>query len=202
MVNFDRDEFKNMNTEERETFVSDLVLKNIKLKPEEIKYLTPQKRGDYVNSLIKTSDWLEDYEFEVLNNEEQKRYINRKRYLDKSALKNVDIDVMKVYLNRVVLSKAYLTDEEFDRIPNDELKKYYVFKKTTILNDAKLFPKELCFLSGDEQIEYLKNLKKIGFVPSPEDFPLLKPKAIRFYQTQKTINEIRSIVRSEIKNIF
>jgi hypothetical protein len=185
-----------MNTEQREVFVNDLVLKNIKLTPEEIKYLIPQNRDKYVSGIMKTSSWIEDYEFDVLTNEEKKIYINRRRYLDKSILKNVDLEVLKAYINKVIISKAHFTPEEFDRIPSDELKSFYVKKKTKILMDTKLTPRELEFLDDDEQIDYLENLRKMGFAPNPEEFASFKPKAIRFHQTQKALNEMKSIIKN------
>lgn len=195
MVNFDRDNFDRLNTEEKENFVNSLVEKNIKLNKKEIDYLTSRNRDKYVKNLIKTSDWMDDYEFNVLNNEEQKNYINRKRFLDKSLLKNIDLEVFKSYIDKVISSKLYFTKEEFKKIPTNELKSYYSKQKSNILNDAKLYPEELFFLNSEEQINYLKNLKKIGFIPNQEDFKYIKPKALRFYQTQKTVNEIKKIIK-------
>ena len=60
MVNFDRDRFDDMTTDEKISFVNSLVVKNLKLLPKEIEYLVPENREKYFYNRARTSDWLED----------------------------------------------------------------------------------------------------------------------------------------------
>ena len=47
MINFDRDKFDNLTTEQKIAFVNDLVIKNSKLNKKEINYLVPENREKY-----------------------------------------------------------------------------------------------------------------------------------------------------------
>ena len=81
MINFDRERFNEMNTEEKIAFVNDLVIKNTQLTQEEIKYLIPSNREKYFHNRVRTSNWLEDYEFDNLEDDEKDVYISNKRFI-------------------------------------------------------------------------------------------------------------------------
>jgi len=202
MVNFDRDRFESMNTEQKIAFVNDLVVKNTKLTEEEINYLVPQNREKYFYNRARTSDWLEDYEFNALSEKEKEIYIWKKRFLDKSELKRLNPDLQKEYLSKSITSGVQLTPEEFDTLDNDELRSYYVNEKIKYSIDTTFTSQELTFLDSEGQIRYINTLIRMGLAPNPDEILIFKPEALRYYKSHKTLNEMRLIIRSEIKKII
>lgn len=202
MINFDRDRFSDMDTEQKIAFVNDLVVKNQKLNPEEIEYLVPQNREKYFYNRARTSDWLEDYEFNHLSEKEKEIYIWNKRFLEKNVLQNLEPNMQKEYITKTITSGVHLTPEEFQSLDNDELREFYAKEKIKYAMDTTFTPEELGFLDADEQIQYINTVIRMGLAPNPDELPAFKPKAMRYYQSHKTLNEIRSIIRSEIKNIL
>jgi len=202
MVNFDRDNFKNMSVSEKQAFVNDLVVKNIKLTPEEIEYLVPQNREKYFYNRARTSEWLENYEFDELSDKEKEIYIWNKRFLENKALKKLSPKLQKEYLSKTITSGVQISPEEFEALDNDELRSYYVREKIKYAMDTTFTPRELSFLDADDQIQYINTLVRMGLAPNPDELPTFKPKAYRFYQTHKTLNEIRKIIKEELREIL
>lgn len=202
MINFDRDNFNELTTDEKISFVNDLVIKNQKLTEEEIKYLVPQNREKYFYNRSRTSDWLEDYEFNELSDKEKEIYIWNKRFLDPSVLESLDPHMQKEYITKTISSGVHLTPKEFQLLDNDELRRYYVKEKIKYAIDTTFTPEELSFLDADEQIQYINTVTRMGLAPNPDEIPTFKPKALRFYQSRRNLNEVRSIIRQEIRKIL
>ncbi len=202
MINFDRDKFSNMTTSDKMAFVNDMVLKNLKLSPEEILYLTPKNKKAYFNNRMKTSDWIEDYEFENLSDSEKEIYIWNKRYLSYNIIKKLSPELQKEFSICAVTYGVNLTPEEFELLIDDDMRKFYVKEKVMYSLDSTLTARELSFLDSEDQISYLNTLKRIGLAPNLDEIPELEPEALRYYHIHFGLNEIRALVRSEIKNIL
>lgn len=202
MINFDRDTFNDLTTSQKQTFVNDLVVKNLKLTEEEINYLVPENREKYFYNRARTSDWLEDYEFNHLSEKEKEIYIWNKRFLERNVLQNLSPNMQKEYITKTITSGVQLTPEEFQSLDNDELREFYAKEKIKYAMDTTFTPEELNYLNADEQIQYLNTLVRMGLAPNTDEFFVFKPKAYRYYQSHKTLNEIRSIVRGEIIKIL
>jgi hypothetical protein len=202
MINFDRNRFNEMTTSEKIAFVNDLVTKNTLLTKEEMYYLSPENREKYLFNRVRTSEWLEDYEFDNMSDEEKKIYMSQKRYLQGIDIKKLTDDLQRDYIDSAISSGIQLTDEEFDGLHSDDIKKYYVEEKLLHSTITMLNSEELSYLDSDKQKKYLNNLNRMGMAPNVGDFKFLKPEAIRFYLTHNRVNEIRSIVRSELKKIL
>ncbi len=199
MINFDRNRFDEMTTDEKKSFVNDLVIKNTKLNKIEMEFLVPANREKYLFNRVRTSDWLEDYEFDNMSDEEKKVYISHKRYLENIHIKNLSDELQKEYIDSAISSGVQLTDEEFDELHTDDLRKYYVEEKLIHSTISMLTSKELNYLDAETQKKYLNNLNRMGMAPNSSDFTFLKPEAMRYYQS---LNEIKSIVRSELRKIL
>lgn len=202
MVNFDRDRFDDMTTEEKIAFVNDLVVKNTKLTEKEIEYLVPQNRKNYFYNRVRTSDWLEDYEFNAMSEKEQEIYIWNNRFLQQADLKRLPENLQKEFISKTITSGVQLTPEEFDLLANDELREYYVSEKIKYAIDTTFTPEELKYLNSDDQIQYLNTLIRMGLAPNPDELHVFKPEAMRYYQSHKTLNEMRVIIRQEIKKVL
>jgi hypothetical protein len=201
MVNFDRDRFDSMTTDEKISFVNNLVLQNIRLLPKEIDYLVPQNRDKYFYNRARTSEWLEDYEFNSLSDREKEIYIWNKRFLNKRNLKDLSPELQKQYIGKTISSGVQLEPEEFEDLYNDELRRYYVEEKIKYAIDTTFTPRELSFLNSKDQMQYINTLKRMGLAPNLDEIPVFHPEAKRYYHLQY-LNEIRNIVRSEIKKIL
>jgi len=199
MINFDRYRFQDMNTEQKNVFVNNLVLQNVKLSPEEINYLVPENRDKYFYNRVRTSNWFDDYEFNELSDKEKEIYIWNKRFLDKSELERLSPELQKQYIRKTITSGVQMSPEEFNLLSNDELRKYYVDEKIKYSIDVTFTPEELNYLDAKQQIQYLNTLIRMGLSPNPGEFTMFKPEALRYYQSHKTLNEIRSIVKSILK---
>lgn len=202
MKNLDRNQFDNMITSDKMSFVNDLVIKNSKLTQEEIKYLTPGNRDAYFDNRTRTSDWVEDYELEAMSDDEKRIHIQYARDLSKNALKNLSQDLQKDFID--ACSKAYrdLTEEEFSLLKNDEIKSYYVSSKIKNNRFSTFTAHEMKLMDSEYQIKYINSLARNGMSPSKEIISCLKPEAFRFYQVKGKINEIREIIKEEIKKII
>lgn len=202
MINFDRGNFEGMNTREKITFVNDLVIKNTKLEEEELKYLVPNNREKYFYNRARTSDWLEDYEFNQLSEREKEIYIDKKRFLGASELKRLSPELQKNYIKKAISSGVQLKSDEFESLDNEELRRYYAKEKIKYSTDTAFTAKELLYLDSDDQIHYINNINRLGFAPNPEEIKSFTPKALRYYKTNNSLNEIRSIIKEEIKKIL
>lgn len=202
MVNFDRDNFNDMTTRDKIAFVNDMVLKNLKLREEEVHYLTPINRKAYFNNRMKTSDWLEEYEFHHLSEDEKEVYIWNKRYLNDEIIKTLSPELQKEFATCAVTYGVNLTPHEFELLSNDDIRRFYVKEKVMYSLDSTLTARELSFLDSEDQISYLNTLKRIGLAPNLDEIPELEPEALRYYHLHFGLNEIRALIRSEIKNIL
>lgn len=202
MINFDRDNFDELSSEQKIYFVNDLVLKNVKLRPQEIEYLVPQNRDKYFYNRVRTSEWLDEYEFEQLNDREKEIYITSKRYLSHPDLKRLSPELQKKYISNSLLSGVQLSPEEFNTLHNDELRDFYAREKVKYSIDTTFTPEELEYLDEDDQIQYINTLVRMGLSPNPDEIPTFKPKAMRYFQSHRSLNEIRSIIRQEIRKIL
>lgn len=196
MINFDRNRFNEMSTNEKEIFVNYLVDMSQKLNLEELSYLTDSNRKKYFYDRIRTSEWLDDYEFDELTDKEKEFYITNRRYLNLDTLSKISTELQKNYITKAISSGIQLKPEEFNVLP-DDLKCYYVNEKIRYAGDITFTPEELDYLDEDGQTLYIKTLKSMGLAPNSEDFKYLKPKAIRI-----NLSEIRKIVREEIKKVI
>lgn len=202
MINFDRNRFAEMTTGEKTAFVNDLVTKNTLLNKEEMQYLTPDVKEKYLFNRVRTSNWLEDYEFESMSDEEKKLYISHKRFLQGIDVKKLTDELQKEYIDNAISSGVQLTDEEFDGLHNYDLKKYYVEEKLLHSTITVLTSEELSYLDTDKQKKYINNLNRMGMAPNTEDFKSFNPEVIRYYSTHNRVNEVRSLVRSELRKIL
>jgi hypothetical protein len=202
MINFQRDTFQDMTTEQKITFVNDLVVKNTKLTEEEIEYLVPNNRGAYFYNRVRTSDWLENYEFNAMSDREKEIYIWNKRFLQKADLARLPEKLQKEYISKTITSGVQLTPEEFNLLANDKLRSYYAKEKIKYSIDTTFTSEELLYLDADDQMQYLNTLSRLGFAPNPDEIPALKPEARRYYESHKSLNEIRSIIKQEIRKIL
>lgn len=202
MINFDRDKFNDMSTEQKIAFVDDMVLRNLKLKEEEVHYLTPRNREAYFNNRMKTSDWMEEYEFHHLSEEEKEIYIWNKRYLSDEIIKSLSPELQREFCSCAVTYGVNLTPEEFELLIDDDMRRFYVKEKVMYSLDSTLTARELSFLESKDQISYLNTLNRIGLAPNSDEIPQLKPEALRYYHMRFRLNEIRALVRSEIRNIL
>jgi hypothetical protein len=202
MINFDRAKFDELNTQQKITFVNNLVMQNTQLTPEEIEYLVPQNREKYFYNRVRTSNWLDDYEFNELSDKDKEVYIWKKRFLDNSELQRLSPDLQKQYISKTITSGVQISPEEFSLFKNDEIKKYYVNEKIKYSITSSFTPEELSFLDSKEQIKYLNTLIRMGLAPNTDEFKTFKPETMRYYQSHKTLNEMRVIIRSEIKKIL
>lgn len=157
MINFERDKFDDMTTEQKVSFVNDLVIKNTKLTKKEIEYLVPNNRSAYFYNRLKTSDWLEDYEFNEMSDKEKETYIWNKRFLQKSDLQRLPEKLQREYINKAIASGIQLRPEEFKLLANDELRRYYAREKIKFAIDTTFTPEELFYLNSDDQIEYINS---------------------------------------------
>jgi hypothetical protein len=146
MVNFDRDKFEEMNTEQKIAFVNDLVDKNIKLTEEEITFLIPQNKKKYFYNRVKTSDWLDDYEFNSLTDREKEIYISNNRFLQKADLKRLPDNLQKKFVDKTISSGVQLTPEEFSLLADDDIREYYVNEKAKFAIDITFTSEELKYL--------------------------------------------------------
>ncbi len=202
MINFDRDRFDDMTTDEKVAFVNDLVVKNTKLTEEEIHYLVPQNKSVYFYNRIRTSDWLEDYEFNAMSDEDKEIYIWKKRFLQKADLERLPIYLQKEYISKTLTSGVQLEPGEFDMLADDDLRRYYAHEKIKYAIDTTFTAQELSYLDSHDQIQYLNTLIRTGLAPNTDEFPAFKPEALRYYQTHRTMNEIRSIIKQELTKIL
>lgn len=202
MINFDRDKFDEMTTDEKISFVNDLVIRNTKLRKNEMDFLIPANREKYLFNRVRTSDWLEDYEFNNMSDDEKKLYISQKRYFQGVDIKKLTDELQKEYIDSAISSGIQLTDEEFDGLHHDELKKYYVEEKLLNSTITMLTSEELSYLDSDKQMKYINNLNRMGMAPNVGDFDYFKPEVMRYYLTHKTVNEVRTIIRSELRKIL
>jgi len=202
MINFERDRFDEMTTDEKVAFVNDLVVKNTKLTEKEINYLVPQNKEVYFYNRVRTSDWLEDYEFNAMSDEEKEIYIWNKRFLQKADLERLPIYLQKEYISKTITSGVQLSPGEFDILANDDLRKYYAHEKIKYAIDTTFTAQELSYLDSHDQIQYLNTLIRTGLAPNTEEFQTLKPEALRYYQSHRTLNEIRSIIKEELTKIL
>jgi len=202
MINFDRDNFSSMSTEQKIAFVNDLVVKNTQLTPEEITYLVPQNREKYFYNRVRTSNWLEDYEFDNLLDDEKEIYITNKRFIHKNELSRLSPDLQKKYIATTISTGIQLTPEEFSSLENDEVRNYYVKQKLLHSIDTTFTPEELSFLESEGQIRYINTVIRMGLAPNPNEIKIFKPEALRYYQSHKTLNEMRSIIRGGLKKIL
>jgi len=202
MINFDRDRFESMTTEQKIAFVNNLVVQNTQLTPEEINYLVPENRDKYFYNRVRTSNWLDDYEFDELSDEEKEIYIWNKRFLDKSEILRLSPELQKQYISKTITSGVQLSPKEFNILKNDELRKYYVDEKIKYSIDVTFTPEELGYLDAPQQIKYVNTLIRMGLAPNPEEFPKFKPETLRYYQSHKTLNEMRLIVNKGIRKIL
>lgn len=202
MINFDRDNFSEMNTKQKIAFVNDLVMKNTQLSPEEIAYLVPQNREKYFYNRVRTSNWLDDYEFDELSDEEKEIYIWNKRFLDKSELERLSPDLQKEYISKTITSGVQLTPEEFNSLKDDSIRHYYVEEKIKYSIDTTFTSEELTYLDSEGQIRYINTVIRMGLAPNPDEIKIFKPEALRYYQSHKTLNEMRSIINTGLKKIL
>lgn len=202
MTGFDRDKFNDMTTQQKVALVNDLVLRNLKLSPEEMKYLVPQNKEAYLSNRIKTSDWLEDYEFNYLSEDEKEVYIWLKRYLSKEIIENLSPKLQKEFISCSIMYGISLGPKEFEILCDDDMRRYYVKEKVKYSVDSTLTARELSFLDSKGQMSYLNFLKRNGLAPNPDEILSLTPESLRFYYLKLNVNEIRSIVRSELIKIL
>lgn len=203
MINFDRDRFDELTSEQKIHFVNDLVLKNVRLKPEEIEYLVPQNRDKYFYNRVRTSDWLEDYEFDCLSDKEKEIYIWNKRFLDHRELNRLSPELQKEYISSTITSGVQLSKKEFDMLQNDELRQYYVKEKIKYAIDITFTPEELDYLDEDDQMQYINTVLRMGLAPNPDEIEIFKPKARRYLQSHSSMmNEVRTIIRQELRKIL
>ncbi|MEK6829610.1 MAG: hypothetical protein AABY15_05820 [Nanoarchaeota archaeon] len=202
MINFDRDRFDDMNTSEKISFVNNLVLMNQKLFPKEIQYLVPQNREAYFNNRVKTSEWIEDYEFNCLDEGEKESYIWKKRYLSKNIIKNLSPELQREFIRCAITYGISLDPEEFELLIDDDMRKSYAEDKARYSLDSTFTARELSFLESKPQIQYLNTLKRIGLAPNTDEITVLKPEALRYYKYHFGLNEIRALVRSEIRKVL
>jgi len=191
-----------MTTEQKIAFVNDLVIKNTKLSEEEIKYLVPNNRSAYFYNRVRTSDWLEDYEFNAMPDKEKEIYIVKKRFLQKADLKRLPEKLQKKFIINTISTGIQLKPDEFNLLANDELRHFYVKEKIKYSIDTTFTPEELVYLDADDQIQYLNTISRLGFAPNPDEIPALKPQALRYYMSHKSLNEIRSIIKEELRKIL
>jgi hypothetical protein len=202
MINFQRDRFEEMTTEQKIAFVNDLVVKNTKLTEEEIQYLVPNNREAYFYNRVRTSDWLEDYEFNAMSDREKEIYIWNKRFLQKADLARLPEKLQKEYIGKTITSGVQLTPEEFNLLANDKLRRYYAKEKIKFSIDTTFTAEELVYLDADDQMQYLNTLNRLGLAPNPDEVLTLKPEALRYHKSQKTLNEIKSIIKEELRKIL
>lgn len=202
MVNFDRDKFDDMTTEQKIVFVNDLVVKNIKLTEKEIKYLVPQNRSMYFYNRVKTTECIEDYEIDEMNDDDKEIFILNRRFLHKSELKKLSTNLQLIYIRRALVSGIQLSSEEFNLLKNDELKKYYADEKGKINSDITLTAEELKYIDSKGQIQFINMVVRMGLSPSTDEIKSFKPEALRYYQSHRTMTEIRSIIKQELRKIL
>jgi len=202
MINFYRDTFEDMNTEEKVAFVNDLVKKNTKLTKEEIKYLVPNNREAYFYNRVRTSDWLEDYEFNAMSDREKEIYIWNKRFLQKADLARLPEKLQKEFISKTITSGVQLTPEEFDLLANEELRAYYAKEKIKYAIDTTFTAQELAYLDADDQKQYINTLTRLGLAPNPDEIKVFRPEALRYLETNRSLNEIRSIIQQELRKIL
>lgn len=202
MKNYDRNNFNNMSNSEKLFTVNDLVLRNSKLTQDEIRYLTNKNRNAYFENRTRTSDWVEDYEFDEMNEDEKRVHIQYTRNLTPYVLKNLSFSLQKDFIDACFKAYKDLTEEEFNLLASDEIKTYYVESKIKSNRLASFTPQEMSFIDEKYQIKYLNSLFRNGMSPSKEIVSKLKPSAIRFYQSNKNLNEVKQIIRFELCNIF
>jgi len=202
MINFDRDHFDEMTTKQKIAFVNDLVIKNTKLTQKEIEYLVPQNKEKYFYNRLKTSDWLEDYEFNELSDRDKEVYIWNIRFLQKADLERLPYNLKDIYISKTITSGVQLTPGEFELLDDDDLKRKYAKEKIKYAIDSTFTPEELAYLDADDQIRYLNTLDRMGLAPNPDELHVFKPKAMRFHMSRKTMNEVRQIIRQEVRKIL
>jgi hypothetical protein len=191
-----------MTTEQKIAFVNDLVVKNTQLTPEEIIYLIPQNRDKYFYNRARTSNWIENYEFEELSDKEKEIYIWNKRFLDKSEIKRLSPELQKQYISKSISSGVQLTPEEFHELKNDDIRNYYVNEKIKYSIDTTFTAEELSYLDAKNQIQYINTVVRMGLSPNIDEIKVFKPEALRYYQSHKTLNEMRLIIKGGLKNIL
>jgi hypothetical protein len=202
MINFDRNRFDDMTTSEKIAFVNDLVIKNTMLNEKEMEYLIPDNREKYFFNRVKTSDWLEDYEFNSMSDNEKRIYIWGNRYLQGINIAKLTPDLQKEYIGSTISSGLQMTSDEFNHLSNDDVRKYYVEEKLRFSTPTTLTAEELTYLDSKGQIKYINNVIRMGLAPNTDEIETFKPEAMRYYQTHKSLNEIRSVVRSELRKIL
>lgn len=202
MINFERDAFDDMNTEQKVAFVNSLVKKNLKLTPEEMKYLVPNNREAYFYNRVRTSDWLEDYEFNAMSDREKEIYIWNKRFLQKADLARLPEKLQKEYISKTITSGVQLTPEEFNLLANDEFRAYYAKEKIKYAIDTTFTAEELAYLDSKDQKQYINTLTRLGLAPNPDEVAVFKPEALRYLQVNNSLNEVRSIIQQEIRKIL
>lgn len=202
MINFDRGGFDKMSTSEKTLFVNDLVLRNVRLTEDELQYLIPSNREKYFFNRVKTSDWLEPYEFNSMSDDEKEIYIWKKRYIQGIELQELTPELQKEYINSTLTCGIQLSYEEFNLLHNDEIRKYYVEEKLKFSTPSTLTAEELKYLDSSGQIKYINNVIRMGMAPNPDEIDTFKPEAMRYYQSHKFLNEVRSIIKDEIKKIL
>lgn len=202
MVNFDRSRFNSMSQGEKISFVNDMVLRNLKLSPEEIEYLIPQNRDKYFYNRTKTSEWIEDYEFNCLSDIEKEIYIWKKRYLSDEIIKALSPKLQEEFVKCAITYGLNLSPKEFELLVDDDMRRFYVKERVKYALDSTLTARELSFVDAEDQINYLNTLKRIGLAPNSDEVKMLKPEALRYYHINFLIKEIRSLIRAEIRKVL
>ena len=129
-------------------------------------------------------------------------YILSRRFLHKSELDRLSKDLQLIYIRRALVSGIQLSSEEFNSLKDDELRKYYVNEKGKINSDITLTAEELKYVDYEGQIQYINILIRMGLSPNPNEIKSFKPEALRYYQTHKNMNEVRSIIKQELIKIL
>lgn len=202
MISLNRSNFDRLNTQEKRSLVNHLVKLNLQLNPEELNHLTDSNRAAYFENRNRTSDWVSDYEFDFMNDDEKKIHIKYARNLTKHALSKLSEELQKEFIDSCSKSFRELTKEEFLLLKNNEIKKYYVDSKIKSNRLTSLESYELYYVDEEHQIKFLNALIRNGMVPNNELVMHLKPGALRFFERHKNMNEVKLIVRKELKNIL
>lgn len=198
----DRNNFESLSEQEKYNLVNELVKLNLQLNPVEINYLKDNNRSAYFENRNRTSDWVSDYEFDCMNDDEKRVHIQYARNLTKYALSNLSEDLQMEFIDSCMKSFRELNKEEFFLLKSDKVRKHYVDSKIKSNRLTSLEPYELEYVDEDYQIKFVNSLLRNGMVPNKELVSVLKPQALRFFERYKNINEVKSIIRSEIRKIL
>lgn len=170
---------------ERTELLRKMINTDIKLTPEEEKYLSDKDMKAYVGKLLQRAGTLTPYELKFTDDTEKDIYIMTDKRLELlfPILNTLDDSWRKKILTQAVFQNKGITDELFASL-SDADKRFYA--NLTIVNTAYLSALQLKYLSPKNQKSIINQLIERGEAFSAEQFESLTKENQKYYLEANT----------------